>query len=163
MERFIESTGGEGSDKASVAFLLQMGSFEGLSASGARVPSDPASALLPPCTVNLVAEWIHFRLLGIILPTIKLKVYTFGGLMNSATKLIVKFLPNPADRWQAGQCPESSLAEIASFLAEPSLSFDFVQGFVDGKSDKLLRVLADGIRQELLPTRRETHSLKLKA
>ena len=30
--------------------------------------------------VALVAEWIHFTLLGIILPTIKLKVYTFGGL-----------------------------------------------------------------------------------
>ena len=27
----------------------------------------------------LVAEWIHFTLFGIILPTIKLKVYTFGG------------------------------------------------------------------------------------
>ena len=26
---------------------------------------------------NLVAEWIHFTLWGIILPTIKLKVYTF--------------------------------------------------------------------------------------
>ena len=29
---------------------------------------------------DLVAEWIHFTLFGIILPTIKLKVYTFGGL-----------------------------------------------------------------------------------
>ena len=33
---------------------------------------------------TLVAEWIHFRLIGIIyiyiLPTIKLKVYTFWGL-----------------------------------------------------------------------------------
>ena len=28
----------------------------------------------------LVEEWIHFTLFGIILPTIKLKVYTFGGL-----------------------------------------------------------------------------------
>ena len=28
----------------------------------------------------LVAEWIHFTLFGIILPTLKLKVYTFGGL-----------------------------------------------------------------------------------
>ena len=28
----------------------------------------------------LVAEWIHFTLFGIVLPTIKLKVYTFGGL-----------------------------------------------------------------------------------
>ena len=28
----------------------------------------------------LVAEWMHFTLLGIVLPTIKLKVYTFGGL-----------------------------------------------------------------------------------
>ena len=35
----------------------------------------------------LVAEWIHFTLFGIILPTIKLKVYTFWGLMNSATKM----------------------------------------------------------------------------
>ena len=34
----------------------------------------------------LVAEWIHFTLFGIILPTIKLKVYTFLGLMNSAIK-----------------------------------------------------------------------------
>ena len=30
----------------------------------------------------LVAEWIHFTLLGIILPTLKL------GLMNSATKVL---------------------------------------------------------------------------
>ena len=28
---------------------------------------------------SLVAEWIHFTLFGIILPTIKLKVYTFWG------------------------------------------------------------------------------------
>ena len=27
----------------------------------------------------LAAEWIHFTLLGIILPTIRLKVYTFGA------------------------------------------------------------------------------------
>ena len=36
--------------------------------------------------IDLVAEWIHFTLFGRMLPTIKLKVYTFGGLMNSATK-----------------------------------------------------------------------------
>ena len=36
--------------------------------------------------VNLVAEWIHLILLGIIPPTIKLKVYTNLGLVNSATK-----------------------------------------------------------------------------
>ena len=36
---------------------------------------------------SLVAEWIHFTLFGIILPTIKLKAYAFWGLMNSATKL----------------------------------------------------------------------------
>ena len=29
--------------------------------------------------VCLVAEWIHFTLFGIILPTVKLKVYTFWG------------------------------------------------------------------------------------
>ena len=29
---------------------------------------------------SLVVEWIHFTLFGIILPTIQLKVYTFGGL-----------------------------------------------------------------------------------
>ena len=34
----------------------------------------------------LVAEWIHFTLFGIILPTVTLQVYTFGGLMNSAAK-----------------------------------------------------------------------------
>ena len=28
----------------------------------------------------LVPEWIHFTLFGIKLPTITLKVYTFGGL-----------------------------------------------------------------------------------
>ena len=37
--------------------------------------------------VILVAEWIHFTLFGIILPTIKGKCVHFGGLMNSATKL----------------------------------------------------------------------------
>ena len=35
--------------------------------------------LITPLII-LVAEWIHFTLFGIILPTIKLKVYTFGGL-----------------------------------------------------------------------------------
>ena len=30
--------------------------------------------------IILVAEWLHFTLFGIILPTIKLKVYTFWGL-----------------------------------------------------------------------------------
>ena len=29
--------------------------------------------------VILVAEWIHFTLFGILSPTIKLKVYTFGS------------------------------------------------------------------------------------
>ena len=29
---------------------------------------------------GFVAEWIHFTLFGIILPIIKLKVYTFWGL-----------------------------------------------------------------------------------
>ena len=29
---------------------------------------------------SLGAEWIHFTLLGIILPTIELKVYIFWGL-----------------------------------------------------------------------------------
>ena len=29
---------------------------------------------------DLVAEWIHFTLFGIMLPPIKLKVYTFWGL-----------------------------------------------------------------------------------
>ena len=38
---------------------------------------------------DLVAEWRHFTLFGIILPTIKLKVQTFGGFVNSATKLRV--------------------------------------------------------------------------
>ena len=40
----------------------------------------------------LVAEWIHFTLFGIILPTIKLKVYTFWWLMNSATTSLYKSL-----------------------------------------------------------------------
>ena len=35
-----------------------------------------------------VEGWIHFTLFGIILPTIKLKVYTFWGLMNSAIKVL---------------------------------------------------------------------------
>ena len=30
--------------------------------------------------ILLVAEWIHFTLFGIISPTMKPKVYTFGGL-----------------------------------------------------------------------------------
>ena len=30
-----------------------------------------------PC---LAAEWVHFTLFGIILPNIKLKVHTFGGV-----------------------------------------------------------------------------------
>ena len=44
----------------------------GLGSRGLRV--------LRPSKISLVAEWIHFTLLGIILPTIKLKVYTFLGL-----------------------------------------------------------------------------------
>ena len=39
--------------------------------------------------VSIVAEWIHFTLFGIIVPTIKLKMYPFWGLMNSATKVSV--------------------------------------------------------------------------
>ena len=36
---------------------------------------------VPDCKCSiLVAEWMHFRLFGIILPTINLKVYTFWGL-----------------------------------------------------------------------------------
>ena len=30
--------------------------------------------------ISLVAEWIHFALFGVILPTIEGRVYTFGGL-----------------------------------------------------------------------------------
>ena len=30
--------------------------------------------------ISLVAEWIHFTLFVVILPTIKLKVYAFWGL-----------------------------------------------------------------------------------
>ena len=47
-----------------------------------------AGPLHPPHTtvkvlvqgLGLVAEWIHFTLFWIMLPTIKLKVYTFWGL-----------------------------------------------------------------------------------
>ena len=38
----------------------------------------------------LVAEWIHFALFGIILPTIKLKVYTFGAYELSNEGVTVK-------------------------------------------------------------------------
>ena len=34
----------------------------------------------------LVAEWIHFTLFGIVLPTIKLKVYTFWGLRTQQVR-----------------------------------------------------------------------------
>ena len=34
-----------------------------------------------------MAEWIHFTLFGIVVPTIKPKVYTVLGLMRSATKI----------------------------------------------------------------------------
>ena len=45
---------------------------------------------------TLVAEWIHFTLFGIISPTIKLKVYAFGGLMNSAPqKQYTQYSKNP--------------------------------------------------------------------
>ena len=30
--------------------------------------------------LGLVAEWTHFALFGIILPTLKINVYTFWGL-----------------------------------------------------------------------------------
>ena len=49
-----------------------------------------AARLLPGCKlpdtatrsqpIDLVAEWINLTLFGIILPTIKLQVYTFWGL-----------------------------------------------------------------------------------
>ena len=42
--------------------------------------SDAAPGAKPLGYFFLVAEWIHFTLFGIMLPTIKLKVYTFGGL-----------------------------------------------------------------------------------
>ena len=42
----------------------------------------------PRSFIQKVAEWIHFTLFEIILPTIKLKMYSvhFLGLMKSATK-----------------------------------------------------------------------------
>ena len=43
---------------------------------GTPKPSKPLALSI----LDLVAEWIHFTLFGIILPTIKLKVYTFWGL-----------------------------------------------------------------------------------
>ena len=41
---------------------------------------DPWGRVGPYSLVFLVAEWIHFTLFGVILPTITLKVYTFWGL-----------------------------------------------------------------------------------
>ena len=45
-----------------------------------RKPSIPVVASVAPYAQTLVSEWIHFTLFGIVLPTMKLKVYTFGGL-----------------------------------------------------------------------------------
>ena len=48
-----------------------------------RKPGFRAQASGAASTVDfiyLIAEWIHFTLFGIILPTIKPKVYTFWGL-----------------------------------------------------------------------------------
>ena len=39
-----------------------------------------------PKPILLVAEWAHFTLFGILYSPVELKVYTFLGLMNSATK-----------------------------------------------------------------------------
>ena len=41
-----------------------------------------------PERVPLVAEWIHFTLFGIMIPTIKAESVHFWGLMNSATKFL---------------------------------------------------------------------------
>ena len=45
-----------------------------------RNPSGPPSAIVSLGIYFLVAERIHFTLFGIVLPTLKLKVYTFWGL-----------------------------------------------------------------------------------
>ena len=50
-------------------------------------------------TEFLVAEWIHFTLFGMVSPTINPKVYTFGGLMNSATKFYASTVINQT--WKA--------------------------------------------------------------
>ena len=64
---------------------------------------------------NLVAEWIHFTLFWIILPTIKTEsVNFFGGLMNSATKASlaapkVRFVVQDSGLWgsEGSRCPRS--------------------------------------------------------
>ena len=44
-----------------------------------------------PQTLNpFVAEWIHFTLLGIILPAIRRKVYTLGGLRTQQLRPEIK-------------------------------------------------------------------------
>ena len=47
--------------------------------------------------IALVAEWMHFTLVGIIFPTIQLQVYTFGGL--STQQLSCWVYPNLVMRW----------------------------------------------------------------
>ena len=42
--------------------------------------SDPGGVNTGASIISLVAEWIHFTLFVIILPTIKLKFYAFWGL-----------------------------------------------------------------------------------
>ena len=65
----------------------------------------------------LVAEWIHFTRFGTILPTLKLKVYTFGGLMNSATKVW------PCHVVSAGS--QSQAVEIALLISSNSWCMAF--------------------------------------
>ena len=53
---------------------------EGLAGVRCFGTSDGGSRASEVMILSLVAEWIHFTLFGILLPTIKLKVYTFWGL-----------------------------------------------------------------------------------
>ena len=46
---------------------------------GPLIQADSPEPVSPNALYTPVAEWIHFALFGIILQTIKLKVYTFGA------------------------------------------------------------------------------------
>ena len=87
---------------------------------------------------TIVAEWIHFTLFGIILPTIKLKVYTFGGLtlnpkplnlnpepglMNSATKYYQGSRLGLRILWYRGVGVEGIRPQVWLGLEHPLLEF----------------------------------------
>ena len=70
---------------------------------------------------SLVAEWIDFKLFGIIVPTIKLKVYTFWGLRTQQQSLVAGMIS------QRSALEGYGILALGALIAAVGLRFSQIQ------------------------------------